>query len=124
MPYNSFDILRLPITITPKGPGVLVRGIFTYDDGEPYEILASVQPISGEVVDSMGVGRRGIGKVKIFTQTELNVTGTDNGVLGDYVSWKGNNYEIIAKEKDQNRLINLNGPTNHYKYVAELREQK
>jgi len=124
---NPFDVLlRLDITVTPVAIGAsspkYVRGVAQVSNGTPYTIKASVQPISGEVVDSMGIGRRGIGKVKIYTRTELNVAGTDRGVNGDYIAWKGNNYEIIAKEKDQNRLVMVNGPTAHYKYVGELRE--
>lgn len=120
---NIFDqILRQTITVTPSTVGIFDRGNYVDADSTPYDIIAGVQPISGEVVDSMGIGRRGIGKIKVYTRTELTVSGTGNYKRGDYISWKGNNYEIIAKEKDQSKLVFLNGPTNHYKYVGELRE--
>lgn len=74
----------------------------------------SVQPMSSREIESLNVGRRDVGKVKAFTNTDLPVSregGTQRGAL---IHFGTNKYEVIEKNIYESGLIN------HYKYIAEL----
>jgi len=77
----------------------------------------SVQPAIGKEIDSLEVGRRDLGKRKIYSSEQLKVSTEGKVFSGDVVEWQGDLYEIISEGKFQNDLIN------HYKYIGELRSE-
>lgn len=75
----------------------------------------SVQPMTGKEVESLEVGRRDLGKRKIYSSEKLKVAVEATAFSGDVVEWQDDLYEIIQEMTFQNDLIG------HYKYVAEYR---
>ena len=82
----------------------------------PGTFTGNVQPLTGRELDVVQVGRKDIGKVKVYANQSLNVSVEGSNTPGDIIIWQGGRWEIIAKLPYQNDLIN------HYKYIAEFRE--
>jgi hypothetical protein len=78
-------------------------------------IEGSVQPLSGFEAQNLNVGEDNLGKMKLFTDTELKVAeqGTEN--KGDMIYWLEDRWEVIALRSWQNNIIP------HYEYVVEYR---
>jgi len=105
-----------PKTINYKNvSGAYVDGEYQKSDVES-TFTGSVQPVTGKDTVSLEVGRDDLGKVKIYSDSELNVSIEGNtSKPGDVVIWQGDEWEVIQEMKFQNDLIN------HYKYIAEFR---
>lgn len=94
--------------------GSYVNGVWTKaESASTFE--GSVQPVTGKEVESLPVGREDRGKVKVYSNTPLNVSTEAQGHSGDIVIWEGQKWEVIFELKYQNGLID------HYKYIAEYR---
>lgn len=81
----------------------------------PGTFVGSVQPVTGKDIDAEQVGRVDIGKVKIYSNTPLNVAIEGTANSGDIVIWQNKKWEVLALLDNQNDLIN------HYKQIAEFR---
>lgn len=85
-------------------------------------IQADAQPMSGKEVDQLTIGRRELGKIKIYTDETLNIVGeADEGGIknGTYFQFdNGEWYEIIQDITRRGGLIS------HNKYIAELRKNE
>lgn len=84
-------------------------------------ISANIQPLTAEELNSLEIGRRELGKIKIYSDFDLKVSETkEDGTLidSDKIIWdNGKKYEIIMKmDYNEQSLIP------HKKYIAELRE--
>jgi hypothetical protein len=121
---NAFNVFRRPLTVRRPildddepilaGDGdIQVQNGTYYDDaglalpviGAELTILASVQPASGKVMQSLPENRRDIETYSLFSDYALET--------GDIVEIKGNEYEVRTIEAWDNNVIN------HNQYVAQ-----
>lgn len=106
---------RTPQTIVPRLPGDYVNGKWQDGDyGEPFTVMASVQPSRSGDYDQMRAeqpGRRISRMVRIYTDVRLTVAGEDD-TNGDSLDWFGDRYLIIAVSPHQSGVIP------HYRYLA------
>lgn len=109
LPRNT--IVYYPVTTS------VIKGEGTKTEGAASSFIGSVQPTTGKDFESTPSLRQDIGTVKIYSDTQLNVSiaGTTNS--GDIVIWQGQRWEITDEMKFQNGLIN------HYKYFGEYRAE-
>ena len=108
---------RNDYTVKRMTGGTYIKGQWTPGDREDLTISMSVQPVTGKELENMNVGRRNIGKIKCYTDEELQISKPDEDFTGDLVLFQNDLYEIIAKEPWQSGIIN------HYKYYAEFRRE-
>ena len=109
--------LFFPQTINFKTiTGGFTGGRFVKNAPVPGTFEGSVQPITGLEADALQIGRVDEGTVKVYTDTELNVSQQETDKSGDLIEWEGREYEIVQKHTNQNGLIN------HFKYIAEYRQ--
>lgn len=99
------------------------RTVYALSDGEwtagatsSVPFVGDIQPMANREATALNVGRHDLGKVNVFSESELLVTTQGGPAKGDIVFFSGKNYEVI---KDN---THLNGIIDHYTYVAELRE--
>ena len=105
---KDFVATRIPCT--------LVDG--EWIDGAPVSVpfVGDIQPMSNRDVVALNVGRHDLGKVRIFSETELKETSTGGSpARGDLVTFRGNNYEVIQENSHVNDIIG------HFEYVGEYR---
>lgn len=74
----------------------------------------TVQPATGKDLESFEIGPEDKGFVKIYSDTQLNVSiqGSDNS--GDIVIWQNKEWKVIKELEYQNNLLS------HYKYMARF----
>lgn len=95
--------------------GSYVNGIWTVGTNTVSTFLGSCQPITGKELETLAIGRKDLGKIKIYTDSDLPVSiegGTDSGAI---VTYNGQTWEVISK------MTYISGLIEHKKYVAELR---
>lgn len=95
--------------------GSYVGGIWTKGTPVASTFQGSCQPVTAKDTEARDIGRKDVGKIKVYSGTALavGIEGSDNS--GDIVQWQGSNWEIIQALPYQNSLIP------HYKYIAEYR---
>ncbi len=85
-------------------------------------IQADAQPMSSKEVDQLNIGRRELGKIKIYTDETLQLMReSDEGKESNGTYFKFDNgewYEVIQDITRKGGLIN------HNKYIAELRKNE
>lgn len=59
-----------------------------------FDIIASVQPLSGEELENLREGERSQDFREVYTSTELRPTKPEDGTLGDHVVLDGVEYEV------------------------------
>lgn len=101
-----------------------------YEDGVYKEyrtpiisIIADVQPMTSKQIVSLDIGRKELGKIKIYTDEKLHeaTEKNENGFKqnGTYLKFSNNEwYEVIQN------IIYSGGLINHNKYIAELRKNE
>jgi hypothetical protein len=77
--------------------------------------IGTIQPMTGKDLELVTVGREDRGKVKIYSDRELNVGIEGTNKSGDLVFYQSKKYEIIQAMDFQNGVLP------HYKYIAEFR---
>ncbi len=105
---------RQPVPVK-RRTGSYVNGRWINNAYDTITIIASIQPITGKELESLNIGRAELGKVKIYTDNTLYISDEGNNRSGDLMTWLGDEYEIIAEQKNQNNIIN------HNKYIGEYR---
>lgn len=104
-----------PKTISYKQvTGSYVNGVWTPIEADS-TFEGSVQPMTGKDLVSLVVGREDLGKVKVYSDSKLNVSLEGSNKSGDKIIWQGQIWEIIQELQYQNDLIP------HYKYIGEYR---
>jgi hypothetical protein len=96
--------------------GSYVKGVWTEGATSSFTIRGTAQPMSSREIESLNVGRKDTGKIKIYSDTQLVVSEEGATNAGDFIAFGGKEWEIIAELTNQNALIN------HYKYIAEYRQ--
>lgn len=105
-----------PTTITVRRKtGSYVNGVWTASSADS-TFEGSAQPMSGKEIESLGIGRKDTGKIKIYSSSVLNVSKEGGTNSGDYIVYGGKVWEVIHE------LVYNNGLIPHYKYIAEYRE--
>ena len=107
-PRNTIDYYTVTVSTT--------NGIDT-ESLSASTFVGSVQPTTGKDLESLPVGREDRGIVKIYSDTELNVSVEGSNTPGDIVIWQGQRWQVMFEQKFQNGLIN------HYKYFAEFEDE-
>lgn len=109
--------ILFPETNTKKSTasGAYVKGVWTPGSETLSNIIIDVQPVTGNELESLEIGRRDLGKVKAYSNISLNVADEKNKINGDIIVYDNRNWEIISRLPYQHGLIN------HYKYFAEYR---
>lgn len=107
-PRNTIDYYTVTVSTT-NGVDTEIPVASTF--------IGSVQPTTGKDIESLPSGRGDLGMVKIYSDTELNVSVEGSNTPGDIVVWQGQRWQVVHEMKFQNSLIN------HYKYFAEYRDE-
>ena len=106
---------RSPQTIIPRLSGEYVNGRWKAGgEGEPFTIKASVQPATTSDYDQMRAepsGRSTERMVRIYTDAELNVAGTDD-TGGDTLLLEGSRYLVVAVSPWRSTRLK------HYRFLA------
>lgn len=99
--------------------GSYVNGEWVEGIPTTYFLTADIQPVTGKELETLSIGTRNLGKIKIYTNTILKIRDEGNNQSGDVVEWNGDgeNYEVIGIENRDNNIIN------HRKYYGELRKR-
>jgi hypothetical protein len=99
-------------------PGQYIKGRWQEGDPpEPFSIKCSVQPTTGERLQTLLEGKRVISLFEIITTTQLKAADPKTSTTGDVVSIFGNDHEIIQVMPWQNSILP------HYSCIA-LREKE
>ena len=106
-------------TVKVKSPGSYDKGQWIEGIETPTIIQADAQPMTGKEIEVLSVGRANLGKIKIYTDSAINLNIADETTQqnGDLFVKNGQDYEIIAVDNNEVGLIP------HHKYIAELRVQ-
>ncbi len=88
-------------------------------DGVPVveSFQGSVQPMSGKEIESFPWLRQDTGHVKVYSDILLDVSTQGGDTKGAVVIWQDQKWEVVHQLKFQNDLIN------HYKFIAEFRDE-
>lgn len=100
---------RQPIEIKRFTDGEFVNGFWQEGAQESFMIMASVQPTTGEDLESLPEGRRTSQSLRLYTDTLLKTVHDKNP---DKVTLFGNDFEVMTVEPWQNNVIS------HYKCVV------
>lgn len=111
---STYTVKRKTSTGSYNSSGVYVAG-----SESTFTVIADCQSLTAKDLEFLNIGRKDLGKIKIFCDTELLVCqqGTNGTNLqnGDLIVYLNENYEIIQKQKFGNLLT-------HWEYIAELRK--
>lgn len=102
-------------TVKTKSSGSFVKGKWVDGTESSTTYSLNCQPVTGKELETLSIGAKNIGKIKVYGDIELNITDEKTQQVGDKIVFFGKDYELISKEKWQSDLIN------HYKYYGELR---
>ena len=114
---SPFEIFRTPITLRRYSAGSLVNGRWVQGTPTDSTITASIQPVTGEEMQSLPEGRRDSEHYKMFTSTLIEtVQGSGTDLNADRVLFFSKEFEVYRVEPWQN---NSNfGVVNHYAYIV------
>lgn len=95
------------------------HGHYVAGSQSTFNVQADCQSLTAKELEVLNIGRKDLGKIKIFCDTELlicqqGINGT-NLQNGDLITYLSEDYEIIQKQKFGNLIP-------HYEYIAELRK--
>lgn len=93
----------------------LVRGVWTTRTSETLTFQGSIQPFTGEDILALEPGSRGIGKVWIYTGSQLKKRTEAGANAADVLIHDGATWEVIDDKGYSNGIIP------HHKYMAEYR---
>jgi hypothetical protein len=91
------------ITVTRK-TGAWVDGVWTTTGTSSFDVTCSVQPASGQDLQTLPEGRRLLQTYKIFTDVE-HMTVLEQKNNPDIVQIDGEPYEIVSAQAWQNAII-------------------
>lgn len=109
---------RKPQVITRQTPGAYVNGVYIAGVNSTLNILASVQPVSGEDQVVLPEGKRLSDFVKVYTDTELLIVNELTNQQPDKLTWRGHIYECIELGAHRMDVIS------HWKYIFSRLNQQ
>ena len=105
-PFNAF---RRPLTVQRKMAGYYDdNGLFVQGVTNTLKILASVQPLTGEDLQSLPEAQRTLDGYTLYTDTTLNVASQDTGITADVVLINGVSFDVQRHQTWGNGIINHN----------------
>lgn len=110
---SAFDVFRKSINVTRGAPGYFdqITGLRVEGAESQFEILASIQPTTPEVMELFPEGDRVKESFTLYTDTELKTADVDNETPADFVFIEGEKYIVVKVSKWQNKILD------HYKVV-------
>lgn len=109
-----FGIFRKTVNGVRRDGGGWTNGEWSAPTNVAISIQASVQPADKDQVELLPGGRKLTGAYAIFTNDTLQITKeatageASPGTMGDMLVIDGSVYEVMARERWQNNLINHN----------------
>lgn len=107
-------IFRKLITYTERTK-TLVRGDYVVSETPGLTFWGNVHDFTGTELYNIPAGQANVGKVKVYSESTLNVAIEGTDTVGDLVEWEGRLWEIIWILHHNQGLIP------HWKYLAEYR---
>ncbi len=99
----------------PYSSSTKVKGRVTVGYGSSTIFSGNVQPMSQKEVDSLDIGRKDLGKIKIYTDQVFTISEEGKENTGDIIIYDSAYYEVIKLDHHTGTLLP------HRKYIAELR---
>lgn len=93
----------------------LVRGVWELGSPETLTFQGSIQPLSGRDLLTLEPASRDIGKVWVYTGSQLQKRTEASSSVADLLVYDGSLWEVIDDKGYSNDLIP------HHKYLAEYR---
>jgi hypothetical protein len=93
--------------------GAYVLGVWTPAPDTPATFVGSVQTVSGKDLETLPVGRRDKGQVKVYSNSPLKVSKEGTADSGDIVIWRNQYWELWQELDYHNSLIE------HFKYMGQ-----
>lgn len=112
---TPFEYFRTPITLRSYATGSYINGVWVQGASTDQQITASIQPITGEEMESLPETRRESEGYNMFTSTRVRtVQEAGSNLNADHVIFNNKEFEIYDVKPWQN---NSNFTiTNHYHY--------
>lgn len=105
-PFNAF---RRPLTVTRKQAGSYDdNGLYVEGSTSSLTIQASVQPLTGEVLQALPEAQRTLEGYTLYTDSTLNVASQDAGTTADLVTIGGVAFDVQRQQAWGNGIINHN----------------
>ena len=92
-----------------------VNGILQAGTLSTVPFVGSIQPLSNNDAVALNIGRSDLGKVRVFSDRQLQCTKKGGPLSGDLVTYEGRDYELIDGDSHTGTLLP------HWAYIAELR---
>jgi len=97
-------------TVTRQAANSYVSGLPVDGATSTFDIQASIQPVSGEDMKTLPDGRNVNDMIKVYSDTNLQVSDEANRLEPDKLTWRGKVYECVSVDVRQMDVIS------HYKY--------
>lgn len=108
-----FEVFRRELSVTRRGEGQYVEGIWVEDAGSEFTIKASVQATDAEILQTLPEGYRTAESYTLFTSTKLQ-TASINKSNPDIVTIDEGLFQVVRITPWQN----LQYPTQHYEVLV------
>jgi hypothetical protein len=92
--------------------GQLADPVEILNNGQPWTMVASIQPITGMKTLILPEGFKTRSGCTVYTETKLNLADSDKKTLGDHFQWNGYWFEVTFRLDWTGRNLN------HYAYQA------
>lgn len=80
-------------------------------------IKGDAQPMTQKEIDNLDIGKRNLGKIKIFTDYALKIADDGTNQNGDLIQYDdGSLYEVIGQDPHRSNVLN------NTKYIGEYRK--
>lgn len=85
------------VSVTRSGAGSYVDGRWVAGSTSQFSITASMQPVKLKHNELLHLpeGDRNRSAVRVYTATELRAANEDNGTISDFVTWEGEQWEVV-----------------------------
>lgn len=99
----------------PYSGSTRVKGRLTITYGVESTFVGNVQPMNQFQIESLDIGRKNIGKIKIVTDHNFTISTEGQENTGDIIIYDNNEWEVIGGNNNTGNILS------HRKYIAELR---
>jgi hypothetical protein len=87
------------VTVTRKGAGAYVNGVFVAGATSSLALTAAVQPLNGREFEALPTGERTTETLKMYSVDEILPPKDDANIVGDVVSFDGKTYRVKSVER-------------------------